>query len=256
MLNYTGHSDSIYAVHTRFKEYVEYYTDDGNFHQILFYSKGWIEDGFTPSPEKLMEAFETYTRYSKVANVVISAVPIPAEAPNTDEEIEFEMGYPDIEDNDPDLESVDYSKLMFCTDIATYSNDLRLTTQRLSDVRIMKELIETQKSEWKQVASYDESLELLKGIIADSKNTDCAIMLIIDYTTFPGIYAAPTYYKASHELEWNGGEKQCIWLYSKKWIEGGFTPSPEKLMETFERYTRYSTVTSVVISAVPIPASK
>ena len=259
MLNYTGHSDGIYAVHTRFKEYVEYYTDDGNFHQILFYSKGWIEDGFTPSPEKLMEAFETYTRYSKIANVVISAVPIPAEAPNTEEETEPEwaqMEYWDVGDQDPDLESVDYSKLMFCTDIATYSNDLRLTTQRLSDVRIMKELIETQKSEWIQVASYDEGLELLKGIIADSKNSESAIMLIVDYTEFPNIYAVDTRWKSWIEFELNGGEKQIVLFYSKEWIEGGFTPSPEKLMEAFERYTRYSKVTSVVVAAVPIPASK
>ena len=167
-----------------------------------------------------------------------------------------QMEYWDVGDQDPDLESVDYSKLMFCTDIATYSNDLRLTTQRLSDVRIMKELIETQKSEWKQVASYDEGLELLKEIIADSKNSESAIMLIVDYTAFPNIYAVDTRWKSWIEFELNGGEKQIVLFYSKEWIEGGFTPSPEKLLEAFERYTRYSKVTSVVVAAVPIPASK
>ena len=167
--------------------------------------------------------------------------------------------YPAILDIEPDLENVDYSKLSFCTDILTCSDDLQLSLDDLSNLkyaRKMKELVEANKSEWKQVTSYDKGLELLKGIIANSKNTDSAIMLIIDYTTFPGIYAVETRYKENFELEWNGGEKQCIWFYSKDWIEGGFTPSPEKLMEAFERYTRYSKVTSVVISAVPIPAGE
>ncbi|MBQ8408381.1 MAG: hypothetical protein IJY39_05895 [Clostridia bacterium] len=173
--------------------------------------------------------------------------------------LDITVSYPEIEDREPDLESVDYSKLSFCTDILTYSDDLQLSLDDLSIskyARKMKELVEANKSEWKQVTSYDQGLELLKGIIADSKNTDCAIILIIDYTTFPGIYAVDTRYKENCELEWNGGEKQCIWFYSKDWIEGGFTPSPEKLMEAFERYTRYSKVTSVVISAVPIPTEQ
>ena len=176
---------------------------------------------------------------------------------NANMNLDITVAYPAILDIEPDLENVDYSKLSFCTDILTCSDDLQLSLDDLSNLknaRKMKELVEANKSEWKQVASYDEGLELLKGIIANSKNTDCAIMLIIDYTTFPGIYAVDTRYKVNFELEWNGGEKQCIWFYSKDWIEGGFTPSPEKLLEAFERYTRYSTVTSVVISAVPIPA--
>lgn len=167
-----------------------------------------------------------------------------------------QMEYWDVGDQDPDLEIVDYSKLMFCTDIVTYSNDLELKISKLSDVRTMKELIEANRNEWKQVASYDEGLELLKEIIADSKNSESAIMLIMDYTEFPNIYAVDTRWKSWIEFELNGGEKQIVLFYSKGWIEDGFTPSPEKLMEAFERYTRYSTVTSVVVAAVPIPASK
>jgi hypothetical protein len=167
---------------------------------------------------------------------------------------EITMDYPDIVDLDPDLENVDYSKLSFCTDILTYSGDVQLSTSEISDVRKMKELVEANKSEWKQVASYDEGLELLKKIIADSKNTDCAIMLIVDYTFVMGTYAVDTHYKDRCDLGYPDGEKQCIWFYSKDWIERGFTPSPEKLLEAFERFTRYSTFTSVVIAAVPIPA--
>ena len=164
--------------------------------------------------------------------------------------------YWDIGDSDPDLPSVDYEKLMFCTDIVTYSNDLDLKIEKLSDVRIMKELVEAKQNEWKQVTNYDEGLELLEGIVADSKNTESAIMLIIDYTVFPDIYAADTRWKQWVEFELNGGEKQIAIFYSKDWIEDGFTPSPAKLMEAFERYTRYSKVTSVVVCAVPIPAGE
>lgn len=164
--------------------------------------------------------------------------------------------YWDIGDSEPDLESVDHEKLMFCTDIVTYSNDLQLEIEKLSDVRIMKELVEAKRNEWKQVTSYDEGLDLLEGILADSKNTECAIMLIIDYTAFPDIYAVDTRWKRWVEFELNGGEKQIVIFYSKEWIEDGFTPSPAKLMEAFERYTRYSKVTSVVVCAVPIPAGE
>ncbi|MBQ8409424.1 MAG: hypothetical protein IJY39_11250 [Clostridia bacterium] len=165
-----------------------------------------------------------------------------------------QMEYWDTGDAAPDLESVDYSKLQFCTDIVTYSNDLELKISKLSDVRTMKELVEANRNEWKRVTSYHEALDLLEEIVADSKNTESAFMLIMDYTEFPDIYAVNTRWKSWTEFELNGGEKQIVLFYSKEWIEGGFTPSTEKLMEAFERYTRYSKVTSVVISAVPIPA--
>ena len=202
---------------------------------------------------KILKIFTLLLCFLLILPSCESALPDESEA-----DTEFVTAvYPAILDIEPDLDNVDYSKFSFCTDILTCSDDLQLSLDDLSNLknaRKMKELVEANKSEWKQVASYDEGLELLKGIIANSKNTDSAIMLIIDYTTFPGIYAVDTRYKENFELEWNGGEKQCIWFYSKDWIEGGFTPSPEKLLEAFERYTRYSTVTSVVISAVPIPA--
>lgn len=162
--------------------------------------------------------------------------------------------YWDIDDAEPDLQNVDYEKLMFCTDIVTYLNDLYLEIGKLSDVRTMKELVEANRNEWKQITSHDEGLKLLEGIVADSKNTESAIMLIINYTDFPDIYAVDTRWKRWVEFEWNGGEKQIVVFYSKEWIEDGFTPSPAKLMEAFERYTRYSKVTSVVVCAVPVIA--
>ena len=167
-----------------------------------------------------------------------------------------QMEYWDVGDQDPDLENVDYSKLMFCTDIVTYSNDLELKVSKLSDVRTMKELVEAKESEWKKVTSYDEGLALLKEIIADSQNQECALMVIVEYTSEDGpwVFSVNNHYKARHELEYSNGEKKLIWFYSKEWIESGFTPSPEKLMETFERYTMYSDFSRIVISAVPIPA--
>ena len=166
------------------------------------------------------------------------------------------MMYPDADDNDPDLESADYSKLVFCSEILTYSGDLQLSVLKSKDAIVMKELVEAKESEWKKVTSYDEGLALLKEIIADSQNQECTLMVIVEYTSEDGpwVFSVNNHYKARHELEYSNGEKKLIWVYSKEWIESGFTPSPEKLMETFERYTMYSDFSRIVISAVPIPA--
>ena len=151
------------------------------------------------------------------------------------------------EETEPDLESVDYSKLMFCTDIITYSSDLQQEIGPFEDgktarsyERKLKELVEAYKGSWKQVQSFEKGLELLKWIIDSSKNQEFALMVMLNYTGHSdSIYAVHTRFKEYVEYYTDDGNFHQILFYSKGWIEDGFTPSPEKLMEAFETYTRY-----------------
>ena len=114
-----------------------------------------------------------------------------------------QMEYWDVGDQDPDLESVDYSKLMFCKDIVTYSSDLQQEIGPFGDgktarsyERKLKELVEAYKGSWKQVQSFEKGLELLKWIIDSSKNQEFALMVMLNYTGHSDdIYAVHTRFK-------------------------------------------------------------
>ncbi|MBQ8410007.1 MAG: hypothetical protein IJY39_14190 [Clostridia bacterium] len=155
-----------------------------------------------------------------------------------------------MEDTPPDLESIDYSKLRFYTDPVEAPEGGTLSFEGKS-LKNVVELIETQEKEATVAKDHEEASALMNQILENTENSFVQIVLIINYTESPGIYADDTYPQLEYccDLGMNGGNNQLVFCYVKP---GVAFRTPEYLMKAFERYTRYSTVTSVVVSAAPI----
>lgn len=157
-----------------------------------------------------------------------------------------------MEDTPPDLESVDYSKLHFYTEPLQASDGVTLSFLPVAGLKNVVELIEGQETAT-VAKDHKEAFTLMNQILENTENSFVQIVLIINYTESPGIYADDTYPQLEYccNLGMSGGNDQLVFCYVNPGVE---FRTPEYLMEAFERYTRYSTVTSVVVSAAPIPA--
>lgn len=155
-----------------------------------------------------------------------------------------------MEDTPPDLESVDYSKLHFYTDPVEASEGSTLSFEGKS-LKNVVELIEAQEKAATVAKDHEEATALMNQILENTENSFVQIVLIINYSESSGIYADDTYPQLEYccDLGNNGGKNQLVFCYVKPGVE--FRTS-EYLMKAFERYTRYSKVTSVVVSAAPI----
>ncbi len=199
------------------------------------------------------------TTLSSKENVTENSVATSANDTEEVTEAYTQRSYEDMLDADPDLEDVDYTKLVFISDVSFKMNEAETIDSRVTFVNLWFETIEgvaAYDAEMTSVSNRDEAFALLDQYIKSDKidAMDYSIMIILcydnaEYAANLGLYYTPMEYSEKLNLGYSGSKyeiaPQDSLLYIKKELDLFHTT--DDLLNALVQYTRYSGINKIII---------
>ena len=199
------------------------------------------------------------TALSSKENVTENSVATSANDTEEVTEAYTQRSYEDMLDADPDLEDVDYTKLVFISDVSFKMNEAETIDSRVTFVNLWFETIEgvaAYDAEMTSVSNRDEAFALLDQYIKSDKidAMDYSIMIILcydnaEYAANLGLYYTPMEYSEKFNLGYSGSKHEMApqdsLLYIKKELDLFHTT--DDLLNALVQYTRYSGINKIII---------